>query len=324
MSIAGLVAVLTAVLAISGFWLNNALKCGVWGYKPGWFVGYCSNPKYGDYGDYDHGALFYGLETVAVNNAKQADVLIFGNSRTLFALPSDGTRPYFSKLGLSYFNLAFGHDERDHFPLRLAQKLELRPKLIIINVDPMFSGTMSHVGLNLIASPLDVWLRYRAKWLLNKSHKRICETAPWLCGSQQGPLGTFFRSEIDGGWGFYEVIPDSEGIPITEIKKQPMVISQETLAPFIDNARKFIDGLGFENKCVIFTGVPNSLVNSEEVALHIAKALNLFHAIPRISGLFTIDGSHFTTPSADRWREAFFNELQPILASCLASSRTKH
>ena len=314
--ISGFITIITALILIIAIWLISSLNCGIWGYKANWFLGYCSNPRYGDYGDYDHGAFFYQLESDAVTNAKRADVLIFGNSRALFAFPSEKSNHYFTNLGLNHFNLAFGHDERDLFPLKLIQKLELRPKLVIINADPMFSGTMSPVGLNLISSPFDVWIRYRAKWLLNKYHKQICITIDWICGSQIGPLGTFFRSKIDGGWSFFEEIPDEAGIVITKLKKHPIQISQENMVPFIKNAQNFIEAIGAEKKCIILTGIPNSLINSEEIAEQIAKELNLLAVIPRIDGLLTTDGSHFTTRSADRWRDAFFKELDSKLSFC--------
>jgi hypothetical protein len=309
--VTGLIAFLTATLVSPGVWFVNALGCDTWGHDAGWFIGICTDPRYGDYGDNDHGALYFEYQKAAADNARQAEVLIFGNSRTLFALPSEGTRPYFAKLGLKYFHLGFGHDEHDTFALALARKLKLRPKAIIINADPFFTGSMSPVGTAVVSETWQVRSRYWGKWLLNQTQVRICDSAPWLCRPIRG--GTIFRSEIDGGWRLHEALSPVD--PITAVKKQPIAI--ETLAPFIKNGRQFLDQFGLDNKCIIFTGIPNSLNNSEEVAHHLANAFGVVAVIPHVADLATTDGSHFTTPSADRWRMTFFQELEPALASCL-------
>ena len=53
------------------------------------YLAYCGG---GNYGDYEHGAFWFDLEPAALDFARNADVLLLGNSRMQKALlqPADG------------------------------------------------------------------------------------------------------------------------------------------------------------------------------------------------------------------------------------------
>ncbi len=79
----------------------------------------------------------------------------------------------------------------------------------------------------------------------------------------------------------------------------------------------FLNRIGIDRRCVVFTGIPNSALNSTEVAEVLATALHTRFLAPKIDGLGTIDGGHLNSRSAELWSAAFLKELTPIINECL-------
>src|SRR5712664_134572 len=76
--------------------------------------GYGSNAYLSDcaartYGDYDHGAFWFGLEPQAQRAAAEADVLIVGSSRLQFPFSSAATAKWFSAPGIRHYLLGLSH-----------------------------------------------------------------------------------------------------------------------------------------------------------------------------------------------------------------------
>src|SRR5262249_42639470 len=99
------------------------------------FIAGCSAPLFGDY---EHGAYYFGLEGAAVAHLRRAEVLVLGNSKAMFAFSTRATEDAFRRLGVPYYLLGFGYGESQLFPLALIKKYGLRPKALIINADPFF------------------------------------------------------------------------------------------------------------------------------------------------------------------------------------------
>src|SRR5690606_24024119 len=74
---------------------------------------------------------------------RAADVLLMGNSRLMFALRGNVLRQYFLPRGLRPFALGFGHLEQHEFPLAIFRRYDLRPRVVIANVDNFFGGVPS-------------------------------------------------------------------------------------------------------------------------------------------------------------------------------------
>ena len=73
---------------VLGLRLDSLFACQAAGYGPDRYLAYCQATNYGDY---DHGAFWFGLERAALDAAANADVLFLGNSRMQFGLSTDAT-----------------------------------------------------------------------------------------------------------------------------------------------------------------------------------------------------------------------------------------
>src|SRR5215469_345245 len=83
-------------LASYAFWLKNRsiFACQAPGYSADRYLAYCGG---GNYADFEHGALFYDLEPPAMENARNADVLVLGNSTLQVALSNQATADWFKQ-----------------------------------------------------------------------------------------------------------------------------------------------------------------------------------------------------------------------------------
>ena len=96
---------------------------------PGAFLAYCDTPSFGYY---EHGAYYFGLEPEAVDRLKRAEVVFLGNSHAQFAFSTDEVESYFAKRTVPIYLLGLPYGEQGRFPLRLIEKYQLRPKLLVI------------------------------------------------------------------------------------------------------------------------------------------------------------------------------------------------
>jgi hypothetical protein len=93
--------------------------------------GYGSNAYLSDctartYGDYDHGAFWFGLEPQAQHAAADADVLLVGSSRLQFAFGGKAAAGWFLAPGIRYYLLGFSNSETVAFFGPLLSKMRPR------------------------------------------------------------------------------------------------------------------------------------------------------------------------------------------------------
>ena len=81
----------------------------------------------------------------------------------------------------------------------------------------------------------------------------------------------------------------------------------------------FLDKLGVDRRCVIFTLVPTVDARPATSAA-IAKALGVEFIAPEVEDLLTFDGSHLDRQSAERWSGAFFDVAGARIKDCLGRS----
>ena len=88
--------VLLAALASYAFWLKtrSIFACQAPGYSADRYLAYCGG---GNYADFEHGAFYFNLEPPALDYARDADVLVLGNSRLQVALSNDATADWFKQ-----------------------------------------------------------------------------------------------------------------------------------------------------------------------------------------------------------------------------------
>ena len=91
---------------------------------------------------YHFGSIYLGIETEAVENARTADVLIFGNSRTYRSFSTDTIDAYFKEKNLTYMVLAVeGSSFRS--AIYTIEALGLKPRIIMVNNEIFYSDRVS-------------------------------------------------------------------------------------------------------------------------------------------------------------------------------------
>ena len=110
-----ILAVLVAMIGAFLFHMREAgiFACPASAYGGNHYLGYCQGSAYGDY---DHGALWFGLEPGVREAAAAADVLFLGNSRMEFGFSAPAVLGrWFADAGARYYLLGFSHNETAKF-----------------------------------------------------------------------------------------------------------------------------------------------------------------------------------------------------------------
>ena len=132
----------------------------------------------------------------------EADVLLMGNSRLMFALRGDALRQYFVTRGLRPFALGFGHEEQHQFPLEVMRRHGLRPRVVIANVDNFFGGVTSPWGERVLRDTrFDAWkteIEATAAHVVRRAMHRVVPHVPDLWDGEREFI--IYRSERDGAW----------------------------------------------------------------------------------------------------------------------------
>jgi hypothetical protein len=300
------VAVLIVALLVSyavKLRLQGIFACGSEGYTEHRYLGYCGGAAYGDY---DHGAVWFGLEPQISEKVAAADVLFLGNSRVQFGFSTPAVEGWASAGHIQHYLLGFSHDENTLFVTPLLEMLRPRARVYVINVDHFFVDAETGPAAQVLHEP-GIRQRFLQKRAWQPVHRRVCDLVPRLCGSEFA----LYRRVDDGHWvglgGYRNIKPTSlDGAPA----------NQDKWAAFAIVARKFIDGLHVDRHCVVLTQIPYPHRNVEE-ARAIATALDMPLLQPTVDDLITFDGSHLNPASAERWSKALLELAAPRINQCL-------
>ena len=283
------------------------------------YLGYCGATAYGDY---DHGAFWYGLEPEARQRAAAADVLFLGNSRLQFGFSAPALGRWFSANGLKYYLLGFSHFENDTFLSPLLRNLHPRARAYVINVEDFFLDHASDPG-NDVMYGLNTRARYETKRTWQTVHRIVCTWQPSFCGDAL----TFYRQRDTGEWRLGWASASNR---LFEQPDSP--VDYGTIARMKPIAEKFISDLGVARSCVFFTYVPSPpnsgtgrlrwadgtlAADNRATASALAQALGFDLISPPLEGLQTFDGSHFEPGSAERFVRAFLEISGPRIQRCL-------
>jgi len=269
---------------------------------------YLSDCQANAYGDYDHGAFWFGLEPRAMQGATSAEVLFVGNSRMQFAFSSATTAEWFTKLGARHYLLGFSHSETAVFLAPLVAKFRPRAKVYVINVDRFFDDRVSPPTGPLLQAQAEL-ARYREKQTWQALHRPLCGALPALCGASFA----VFRARDTGTWttrgnGPSAMREVSNGVPS----------NADRWTDYAALGEKFIAQLPVDRSCVVLTLVPTVATKRGE-AEAIAARLGMPLVTPEIDGLRTFDGSHLDHESAQRWSAAFLDAAGPQIRKCVGA-----
>jgi len=300
--------VLSVVLAVFVYKLrfDSIVSCSPQGYDSDHYLGYCQTEGYGDY---EHGAFWFGLEPSALDFAKKADVLFLGDSRLQFAFSTSATSDWFASASSSYYLMGFLNWENSIFASELVRKLTPRAEVYIINLDTFFERSETPPARTVMRDE-SARNRYEAKHRWQFLHQSICQKFSFICGGQYD----IFRSRQTGAYSargldhyyWFKPTPASYDQAINQ------TVTRDYTATGVD----FLSHLPVKPECIIFTIVPN-------VGTHIATAnaiatgLGINFVAPELDGLRTFDGSHLDRSSAERWSAAFLAAAAPQILKCL-------
>ncbi|HEX2971107.1 MAG TPA: hypothetical protein VHP11_02170, partial [Tepidisphaeraceae bacterium] len=240
--------------------------------------------------------------------AKNADVLFLGNSRVMFALGQDELKPFFKRLGLSYYVMAFPYGEPSSFPQAIIRKYDLRPKWLVVNADPFFVKRTSPFARMVMAE--DWWNAWKFKLEMDlgflvrsRLHQIVpcydmtCpEEADWITfGSYRD--GTTRVAVARGKAGGFKKVPGREN---TATKPQLLVA-----------ARRFKKDMDRRGVRMVLTTLPP---HSPKMATTLGAALGVPVVLPDVKNLTTYDGGHLDRQSAARYASAFLAELEKVIA----------
>jgi hypothetical protein len=296
--------ILVVALATAAYSLRKygIFTCQASGYGSDGYLGYCGATNYGDY---DHGAIWFGLEPAAITAAADARALFLGNSRTQFAFSSKATADWFSAASESYYLLGFSHFENYTFEGPLLRKIHPKAKVYVINIDSFFEQSETGPGKTVMHDE-SAKTHYEEKRQWQRIHKAVCTSFGAICGRDEA----IFRSRSSGAWIVTGDRFTSAPVAYDENINQNKVISYTALG------NKFLPHLRADRACTILTVVPTveTDIGSSKA---IADALGLKLVAPRLPGLVTFDGVHLNSESAQRWSSAFFEEAGPQIRECL-------
>jgi hypothetical protein len=285
---------------------NAFMTCNAQGLNESNFIAGCAAPLFGDY---EHGALYFGLEATAVAHLRQAEVLILGNSKTMFAFSTAATESFFRRLGARIYLAGFGYGEFSRFPLALIRKHKLDPKAVIINADPFFDEQTDFQ--NVIDGEIGVYLVYLAKKYVQKWQRSHC-TADERQSVWCGKALTVYRAVADGRWHSATYTANPNRIRIAGVQDY----GSDYLANHRKAARQFRAQLRIPDRCIIMTLTPSVLTTSS-VAQAIARDLNATYVVLPFDGYYTIDNVHLTPDDAERWSAEFLHRVEDVLRDCL-------
>ena len=263
-------------------------------------------------GPFDHQVLYYNFGK-SIENAKKADILFLGNSRVQLGLDRDLLQPFAKRYCLNYFNMSLGNFESYQFPLMIIRKYDLRPKVIIINAED-FRGGPSDLAQGVISqgrlrSALFFFLRnaiYKDILVLHSYAPRWIRETFSATLKEHVYKSVVYRSRVTGEW-FRPPSSSRKSTPITN--KNESACRDRITGKAFDNAKRFKEEMSERGTQVVLTLVPHN-DSCQKSAEQLAKQIGVLMIGVDWHGLSTVDGSHLTKESSQRFTEEFLRKLE--------------
>jgi hypothetical protein len=264
-------------------------------------------------GHLDHHVLYHGTDAEAIARLREADVLFVGTSRMMFAVRSRVLTPLAQAHGLTYYALGFGFREGDAFALELIRKHDLRPKLVVVNVDGFFGRELSTWARRVKReTPFGARKRLWEGEIGHETRRSVHRVIPnWidLYGRPGFAFGNEFiayRSRENGAWAISPWPKPQMPAPSQDYGGAPV-------GPRLgDPARAFkaeLDGRGSQ---LILTYVPTP-DGTVENPVALGQLLGVPVVGMDVDGLTSHDGSHLSEESAVFWSRRLTQDLEPHL-----------
>lgn len=264
-------------------------------------------------GHLDHHILYHGTDPEALRHLKAADILFVGTSRMMFALRARVLTPWAIAHGVTYYALGFGHRDGDAWVRELIRKHDLRPKLVVVNVDGFFGRDLSPWAERVRKDSAFGARKLMLEGELGHESRRVIHRLipNWidLYGRPGFPFGNEFIAYRSRTTGIWQITPWPEPVmaaPALDFGVGPV-------GPRIgDPARAFKAELDGRGARLVLTFVPTPSDDGGNPV-----ALGAMLGVPvvgmDVDGLTSHDGSHLSEESAVFWSRRLVQELGPHL-----------
>lgn len=264
-------------------------------------------------GHIDHHVIYWGIDDDVVSRMKQADVLLLGSSRLMFALRARVLDPWADARDIRYYALGFGFREGDAFPLAIIRKFDLHPRLVVVNVDGFFGrGASEWADRVMRDSAFGARKRQFEGEAAHEVRRVVHRLVPnWIDlfgrpGFRFGHEFIAYRSRRNGIWVVSPWPQPTMSSPARDFEREP-VTPREAAA-----ARAFKTELDARGARLVLTYVPTPEdMGGNPVAL--GQLLGVPVAGLNVDGLSSHDGSHLSEASAVTWSQRLADDLAPLL-----------
>jgi hypothetical protein len=249
----------------------------------------------------DHTYLWNGIGP-SIAHARRADVLFLGNSRTQFALPSHELRAFERRSGVSVFAMGLPFGEAFGVPMGIVERFDLRPRVVVANVDGFFRDFQSSASASVAARGW--WGGVATIW-----EERIAAAA-WPIASRllpsfavERPAAYLQRSSVDGSWRAFAWEHRHFEVAFAR--------APEPGPDVLRTARAVRDALARRGATLVLTCVPGvvGVACSPETTRTLAAALGVPAVVPIVDGLRSGDIGHLCPLSGKRFGRALLGEL---------------
>jgi hypothetical protein len=257
-------------------------------------------------GDLSYHELWHGFGR-SIENARKAELLIVGNSRVQFALREDVVVAPLREQGVNAFMLAVGHSEPGRFFLHLIRRHDLRPKVLLVNVDERFfkrfPGPAAKHVMNSTrwAGSKEFYGDRLSWWLEGRIHRVVPRWLPYV-----GDSLVIYRSETTGSW--LQLEEPERPIPF---KPNEGAFSADIPTREDSFAAEFKKEMDARGTALVLMTIPHPEVNMARTR-RFGEHWNVPVIDPEVGDLATSDGSHMIRSSAERYGRAVVEELMQV------------
>ncbi|MBF0194724.1 MAG: hypothetical protein HQL71_09200 [Magnetococcales bacterium] len=260
-------------------------------------------------GHLDHSYYYIGLPEM-LTHLKGAKMLFLGNSRIQFGINDVILKPHLEAMDIPFHMLAFGHGEKSEFAMRLIEKFNLKPEIIVLNGNPGYFNPYLTERAEKVIEEDDSWYNRQSLWLtlfIATLHE-INHFMP--ANKKMIPKYWMSRSRVTGSWQFTESFHKN----LKNIEFQALPHCGPLGAKQIENILKF--------KKRILKLIPNVKLISLQVPfpgscserpIQVAKLLGgqaFYYHPDKNNPMATIDQSHLTKKNQNRYTKALADYLK--------------
>lgn len=307
--VAGFVAIIKFDSYFTDFW--KIRNCNPEGYARGDFMSACGGIKVDRY---SFGSIYLGAQKNAVKNAEDADVIVFGNSRTMRSFSTDAIDKYFKDKGLSYMVLA-SEGASFRSAILTSERMKIKPKIILVNSEVFISDKVSPAFRDLVDFPEKYETRYSFFNAAQTMHKFICTSKGDFLKSTfcEGRTRANWRS-ADTGRLDWTLVADPEKQVVFDYT---LNANYTQASIYTDRALELFQMKNYKNSCPVLYQV-NSPRATPKTMEEMARSMGIQSAFAYMRGLASYDGSHLDRPTSEIWATEFVKALDPVIDNCLA------